>query len=196
MAPIILICCNSRTQQTSQLYSNNDSTKIANSSLGFYNWYLNCLKTDSTYNIVQPIYHWEDTIPVLDVAEYLKRLQRLGVVSDNFLKSEIERFRICQDSLNTIDHKEVDSCGCSVGEFYRVCEFIDYLYWINTQEKYDGCEIKEIKINNKNATCQLNFFYDSENSNGKHFDQYFVCLVSLKKFDDNWLIDNIVKYFK
>ena len=45
------------------LQSNTDSTEIANSSLTFYNWYLNCLNTNSTYNI----YHWEDTIPVFDI---------------------------------------------------------------------------------------------------------------------------------
>jgi len=192
----ILISCNQTTQYVNQSSITIDSTEIANSSLTFYNWYLDCLKVDSTYNIVQPIYHWVDTIPILDIAEYLKRLHKIGVVSVNFIKSEIDRFRICQDSLNTIDHKEVDSCGCSVGEFYQVCDFIDYYYWINTQEKYDGCEIKEIKIGDNEATCQLRFFYDSKDSNGKHYEDNFICILNLKKCDDKWLIDSIDKDIK
>jgi len=192
----ILIGCNNKTQNTNQTSTSNDSIEIANSSLTFYNWYLDCLKADSTYNIVQPNYHWEDTIPILDISEYLSRLLKLNVVSEDFFKSEKERFKICQDSLNTIDHKEVDSCGCSVGEFYRVCDFIDYYYWINTQEKYDGCEIKEIKINNEEATCQLLFFYDSDNSNEKNIDQDFICILHLKKISNKWLIDKIDKYIK
>jgi hypothetical protein len=191
----ILISCNNRTPTIKQTLTI-DSTEVANSSLTFYNWYLNCLKADSTYNIVQPNYHWKDTVPILDFAEYLKRLHKIGVVSDYFIKIETERFKICQDSLNTIDHRAVDSCGCSVGEFYRVCDFIDYYYWINTQEKYDGCEIKEIKIADKKATCRLRFFYDSKDSNGKHYDDNFICIVNLIKFNDKWLIDNIDKHIK
>jgi hypothetical protein len=192
----IMISCNFRTKNINQSSLTLDSTEVANSSLTFYNWYLDCLKADSTYNIVQPNYHWKDTIPILDISEYLKRLHKIGVVSDYFIKSETARFKICQDSLNTIDHKAVDSCGCSVGGFYRVCDFIDYYYWINTQEKYDGCEIKELKIGDKAATCQLRFFYDSKDSNGKHYDDNFICIVNLRKYNDKWLIDNIDKHLK
>jgi len=98
----ILISCSNKTQNTNQTSTTNDSIQIANSSLTFYNWYLDCLKADSTYNIVQPNYHWVDTIPVLDISEYLKRLAKLGVVSEDFIKTETARFKICQDSLNTI----------------------------------------------------------------------------------------------
>lgn len=192
----ILIGCKQEAQTITQISSENDSLKVAHSSLKFYNWYLDCLKADSTFNIVQPIYHWEDTIPVLDISEYLDRLPMLGVLSENFIRNETQRFKICQDSLNTIDHKEVDSCGCSVGLFYMVCDFIEYFYWINTQEKYDGCEIKEIKINNREATCQLIFFYDLENSKEKNIDKNFICILHLNKVNDKWLIDSINKYTK
>ena len=186
----------SNSQNKGVSLSKSDSTKIANSSLAFYNWYLNCLEADSTYNIVQPIYHWERDIPIVDVAEYLKRLPKLGVVSNNFVQSETERFKICQDSLKNIDIKKVLDCGCSVGEFYDACNFIDYFYWINTQEKYQGCEIKDIKINNKEATCQLLFFYESENMDEKYYGEQFICIVNLSKYDDKWLIDKIEKYLK
>ena len=75
-------------------------------------------------------------------------------------------------------------------------DFIDYYYWINTQEKYDGCEIKEIKIGDNEATCQLRFFYDSKDSNGKHYEDNFICILNLKKCDDKWLIDSIDKDIK
>jgi hypothetical protein len=117
LALTLFFSCNNFPSKGVSL-SKSDSTKIANSSLAFYNWYLNCLKADSTYNIVQPLYHWEGDIPIVDVAEYLKRLYKLGVASDNFINSEIERFRICQDSLKNIDVKKVFDCGCSVGYFY------------------------------------------------------------------------------
>ena len=190
----LLINYNSRAENNK--LDQNDSIKIANSSLTFYDWYLDCLNIDSTYNVVQPLYHWEDSIPVLDVSEYLDRLKNLGVVSNDFIESEIERFRICQDSLNVIDYKEVIKCGCSVGEFYQACAFLDYFYWINTQEKYNGCKIKEIKKVNQMATCQLLFYYSAERSDVKYFDQNFICILHLKKANDRWLIDKIDKYIK
>ena len=81
---LLFIFYSDKAHEINLLQSNTDSTEIANSSLTFYNWYLNCLNTNSIYNIVQQNYHWEDTIPVLDIDEYLKELQRIDVVSDNF----------------------------------------------------------------------------------------------------------------
>jgi hypothetical protein len=197
---LLFISCNNKKVNIIQTESMNNSIEIVNdsnaialTSLTFYNWYLDCLKADSTYNIVQPIYHWINKIPILDISEYLKRLKNLGVVSDDFIKTETARFKICQDSLNTINFEEVDSCGCSVGEFFQVCDFVDYFYWINTQEKYDGCEIQEIKINNLKATCKLLFFYNSNNSKGKQYDRNFICILNLKKNNNKWLIDTIDK---
>ena len=61
--------------QAQQIKSDHaDSVLVATVSLGFYNWYLNCLKQDSTYNIIQPLYHWEDNIPVLETQKYIGKL--------------------------------------------------------------------------------------------------------------------------
>ena len=188
---IILVGCSPRVKKPQENLSEEDSTKIANSSLGFYNWYLGCLEADSTYNIVQPQYHWKDTIPILDVDIYFSRLEKLGVASEIFIKSEIERFKLCQDSLYNIDHVAVDSCGCSVGEFYEVCNFLDYLYWIGTQEKYNGCDIKSLSINKDLSVCEIKFYYQLDKQ--KSYDDSFISKIFLKKYEYNWLIDSIVK---
>jgi hypothetical protein len=168
-----------------------DSVQVANISLGFYNWYLNCLRHDSTYNIIQPLYHWKDTIPVIETQEYLKRLKEMGLVSDTFLNFEKERFRICQDSLNHIDYKAVELDGVSVGFYYKECDFIDTFYWLDSQESPDSCEIKEIRLKENTATCQLLFFWNSALSLGKQYDSNFHCNLNLRKYGKNWLIDSI-----
>ena len=168
-----------------------DSVQVANISLGFYNWYLNCLRHDSTYNIIQPSYHWKDTIPVIETQEYLKRLKEMGLVSDTFLYFEKERFRICQDSLNHINYKAVELDGVSVGFYYKECDFIDTFYWLDSQESPDSCEIKEIRLKENTATCQLLFFWNSAFSLGKQYDSNFYCNLNLRKYSKNWLIDSI-----
>jgi hypothetical protein len=168
-----------------------DSIKIANSALGFYNWYIGCLNDNKTYNIVQPLYSWKDTTAILLIEPYLKKLIELNVVSEHFVDSEKRRFKICQDSLNKLSYKKVQDCGCSVGEFFTECSFIDYFYWISSQENYNGCEVKEIKIRNDLATCQLVFYYDSELSNGKQIDENFKCKLFLKRTNTIWLIESI-----
>ena len=168
-----------------------DSVQVANISLGFYNWYLNCLRHDSTYNIIQPLYHWKDTIPVIETQEYLKRLKEMGLVSDTFLNFEEERFRICQDSLNHIEYKAVELDGVSVGFYYKECDFIDTFYWLDSQESPDSCEIKEIRLKENTATCQLLFFWNSALSLGKQYDSNFYCNLNLRKYGKNWLIDSI-----
>ncbi len=172
-----------------------DSTEIAEKSLGFYEWYLSCLHDNSKYNIVQPLYEWKDTIPILRVEEYFKNLRKLMIVSSTFLESERNRFQVCQDSLYHINYSEVLECGCSVGEFFSVCSFIDYYYWISSQERYNGCEVEKVELNDTKATCFLQFFHESANSNGKHIDTEFICKVQLKKYDKYWLIDSIETYF-
>jgi hypothetical protein len=169
-----------------------DSIEIIDASLGFYNWYLSCLQHDSTYNIVQPNYHWKDKVPIVDVNAYLLELKKLGIVSDFFIESEKNRFQICQDSLKHINYKAAMDCGCSVGEFFTVCSFLDSFYWFSSQEKPDGCELKKIEISGHIAICQLIFFWDSELSNGKHYDENFDCKVNLTKHDTKWLIENII----
>ena len=168
-----------------------DSVQVANISLGFYNWYLNCLRHDSTYNIIQPLYHWKDTIPVIETEEYLKRLREMGLVSETFINFEKERFRICQDSLNHIDYKAVEMDGVSVGFYYKECEFIDSFYWLDSQESHDSCEIKKIQLKENTATCQLLFFWNSTLSLGKQNDNNFYCNLNLRKYGKNWLIDSI-----
>jgi hypothetical protein len=170
---------------------NQDSVQIVNASLGFYNWYLNCLKHDSTYNSVQPNYHWQDKIPIIDVDVYLKKLKSLGFVSDFFIGSEWKRFQICQDSLNNINYKAAMDCGCSVGEFFSVCSFIDSFYWFSSQEKPDGCEVKKTEIAGNEATCQLKFFWNSNLPNEKNYDENFDCQLNLKKHKTHWLIESI-----
>ena len=188
--------CNSKTPVSTQPSVVDDSTKIANSSLTFYNWYLNSLKNDSTYGNVQINYHWEDTIPILDISKYLNELKKMENVSEFFIESEITRFQICQDSLNTIDYREVESCGCSVGEFYNECGFLNYYFWINSNEKYNGCEIKNVYISKQKAICQLQFFYGTGNNVSKSYDENLICLVNLVKHEGNWLIESIDRSFK
>ena len=171
--------------------SHQDSMLVAITSLGFYNWYLNCLKHDSTYNIIQPLYHWQDTIPVIETKENLKRLKDIGLVSETFINFEKERFKICQDSLNHINFKEVEMDGVSVGSYYKECDFIDSFYWLDSQESPDSCEIKNILLKGNTATCQLLFYWNSELSLGKQYDSQFYCNLNLRKYNNNWLIDSI-----
>ena len=192
----ISFCCfitvNCHAQQAgnqSNNSKNSDSAQVATVSLGFYNWYLNCLKHDSTYNIIQPLYHWEDTIPVLETQKYIDKLEEMGLVSGTFINFEKERFRICQDSLNHIDYEEVIKDGVSVGSYYKECYFIDSYYWLDSQEYPDSCEIRTVQIANNTASCQLAFFWNSELSGGKQYDSNFYCNMNLIKSGKKWLID-------
>ena len=181
-------------QTKSSKYLESDPVAIAVKSLGFYEWYLSCLHDNSTYNIVQPLYDWKDTIPILRIEEYFKNLKKLKVASETFINSERNRFQVCQDSLYHINYSEVLECGCSVGEFYSVCSFIDYYYWISSQERYDGCVVRNVKIDDNIANCKIEF-YHSDDSGEKYFDSEFNCIVYLKKYKKDWLIDSIGTYF-
>jgi hypothetical protein len=148
-------------------------------------------KHDSTYNIIQPLYHWNDKTPEIETDEYLKRLEEMQLVSGRFINSEKERFRICQDSLNHIDYDAVVADGGPIGYYYDECYFLESYYWLASQEYPDSCEIKEIHLNENIATCQLLFFWNSEGSVGKQYDINFFCCLNLRKYGKNWLIDSI-----
>ncbi|MFZ4545669.1 MAG: hypothetical protein ACOYOA_16585 [Saprospiraceae bacterium] len=195
---MILVCWGNLYDASAQHLTNRqiedlktDSNLVATTSLGFYNWYLSCLKHDSTYNIIQPLYHWHDKIPVIETNEYIMRLEEMHLVSETFINFEKERFRICQDSLNHIDFDAVLKDGGPIGYYYDECYFIESYYWLASQEYPDSCEIKKIDINGNIATCQLLFFWNSENSLGKQYDTNFYCCLKLRKYAKNWRIDSI-----
>ncbi len=181
------LICQAKPIKTNSTFNNNqDSIMIAKASLGFYDWYL--------HECIDPNYDWQDSIPILKIDSYINQLKQFGFISDNFIASEKERFQLCQDSLNTIDYNVVSECGCSAGEFFEVCYFLDYIYWISTQERYDGCEVKEIRINKNEAIAQLNFYWNSDNAIGKAYSDNFICKVKLIKDKDKWLIYSIDRY--
>jgi hypothetical protein len=168
-----------------------DSTKVTEVCAGFYSWYIACLKNDSTYNIIQPLYKWKDKIPILETSKYITQLQEHKFVSEHFIEYEKKRFKICQDSLNNIDYKAVMDCGCSVGEFFKECEFIDYYYWLMSQEYPDSVEVKGVQIKGDMAICELRFYWMSENFTKKSYDENFSCKLYLTKSKETWLIDSI-----
>lgn len=168
---------------------NKDSVIVVNNALKFYNWYLGCLKNDTTYSTAQIGYHWKDSTPILDTEMYLNQLETLGVVGITFIKSEKERFRKCQDSLNRIKIADVEECGCSVGEFYDECNFVDYYYWIGTQELFDGCELKSVNILGDDATCSIVFYYLNDKKELVYPNLTSVLYLSKKK--NKWFIEKI-----
>jgi hypothetical protein len=129
-----------------------DSTEVKRSVTKFYTWYIATTK-DSRYSKNVTAGPADDGKTTLETSAYFKSLDSLGVIHEDFIKSEKERFKSCDDHLKTIPWTTFSTADNFPAE--DQCAFLYYYYWTGGHEPRDGVEVLSVTIDKKKATALI-----------------------------------------
>lgn len=161
-----------------------DAENIKNSVTTFYQWYIGTTK-DSRYSSYVHGAPGERGKTKLETIDYFKRLDSLGVIGQDFVKSEKERFRPCDSLLNTVPWSAFSTADAY--EYDSKCYWLYYYYWTYGQEPHDGVEVLDIIVNKNLATATANLYFGDNKSSGDKVNVY------LTKTKGKWLIIKMEK---
>lgn len=159
-----------------------DREAIENSVLKFYTWYIGTTKDLRYSKYVHPTIG-ENEMAKLDTKLYFQKIDSLGVMDKEFIQSEKERFRPCDEFLRTV--KWLDYLNSDELQYEEKCSFLNYYYWTWGQEPHDGVEVLKVKINKDKAVALTSIFFEGNKQNGGKTN------VHLIKRGDKWLIRRI-----
>lgn len=161
-----------------------DEEGIRKSVTTFFQWYIGTTK-DSRYSLYVHGAPGEQGKTKLETTEYFKRLDSLGVIGGEFIKSEKDRFRPCDSLLNTVPWTTFSTADAY--EYDSKCYWLYYYYWTSAQEPHDGVEVLDIRVNKYLATAIANIYYGDDKSTGDKVK------VFLSKTKGKWLISKMEK---
>lgn len=150
----------------------------------FYEWYIGTTK-DYRYSTYVTGAEGENGKTKLTTIEYFKRLDSLGVIGQEFIKSEKERFKPCDSLLRTVPWTAFSTADAD--EYDSKCYWLYYYYWTNGQEPHDGVEVEKVTIDRNKAFAETNLYFSDNKSNGDKVT------VWLSRINDKWMITKIVK---
>lgn len=161
-----------------------DEESIRRSVETFFTWYIRTTR-DSRYSAYVQGAPGEGGNTKLETTEYFKRLDSLGIVGEDFIRSEKERFRPCDSLLRTVPWTTFSKADAY--EYDSKCDWLYYYYWTSSQEPHDGVEVLDINVDKDSATAIANIYYGSERASG---DKVRVFLTETK---GRWLITRMEK---
>ncbi len=149
----------------------------------FYQWYFESIKDGSYFKNIMLVQNGEYC--KLESENYFSKLRNLKVLDDVFIINEVERLKPCKTYLESVPWELYinEENGSDLDEY---CDFLNYYYWIRSQEKFDGYEVSEPSISGSTATVLVKFYVDN---NEKYSESG--ALVSLNREAKKWLITNI-----
>lgn len=158
-----------------------DREKISNSVTSFYQWYIGTTK-DLRYSTYVRGVEGENGMTKLETSDYFKRLDSLGTIGKEFIKSERQRFKPCEDFLRKMPWAEFSAPDNFPAE--DKCGFIYSYYWTGGHEPYDGVEIRAVKTD-KNSAIADTYIYFGDKTLGR------TSVVHLIKRENKWVITEI-----
>ena len=161
-----------------------DNDNIKKSVITFYQWYIGTTK-DSRYSRYVHGAEGENGKTKLETTDYFKRLDSLGVIGEDFIRSEKERFKPCDSLLRTVPWTTFSTADAY--EYDSKCYWLYYYYWTNGQEPHDGVEVLNVSINKNKATAIASLYFGDNKSNGDQSKVY------LTKTKGKWVITKIEK---
>jgi hypothetical protein len=161
-----------------------DNDNIKKSVTTFYQWYIGTTK-DSRYSRYVHGAEGENGKTKLETTDYFKRLDSLGVVGEEFIKSEKERFKPCDSLLRTVPWSTFSTADAY--EHDSKCYWLYYYYWTNGQEPHDGVEVLDVSMNKNKATAIASLYFGDNKSSGDQSKVY------LTKTKGEWVITKIEK---
>jgi hypothetical protein len=161
-----------------------DTELVKSSVTTFFEWYIGTTK-DSRYSRYVHGTPGDNGQTKLETTEYFKRLDSLGVIGDDFIKSEMERFRPCDSLLRTVPWTTFSTADAY--EYDSKCYWLYYYYWTSAQEPHDGVEVLNIRVDKNFATAIASIYYGDDKSHGNKVK------VNLTKTKGKWLITKMEK---
>jgi hypothetical protein len=120
----------------------------------------------------------------LGLDSYLDYLRDLNIFSEQFYNQEIERMSSCKKTLEEIKYNGELDLGWEPSE----C-FFTSMYWVWSQEKPTGFELKDLKILDDSATSKMVFYDIFEKKSYRDSDVYLNILYRKEK--DGWKVNKI-----
>lgn len=160
-----------------------DQENIKKSVLTFFEWYIGTTK-DSRYSSYVHGIEGENGKTRLEITAYFRSLDSLQIIGNEFIQSELERFRPCDSLLRTVPWT---TFSADAYEYDSKCYWLYYYYWTNGQEPHDEAEILDVSVNKKVATATANLYFGDDKSRGDKIKVY------LTKTRGRWLITKLEK---
>lgn len=161
-----------------------DEESIKASVTTFYQWYIGITK-DSRYSEYVRGTEGENGKTRLETIDYFRSLNSLGVLGEEFILGEKERFKPCDSLLRTVPWTAFSTADAYA--YDSKCYWLYYYYWTNGQEPHDGVEALDIKVKKNKATAIANLYF-GDNKSGE--DKVKVYLTKTK---GKWLITKMEK---
>ncbi|PWL31676.1 MAG: hypothetical protein DCO95_00390 [Roseivirga sp. XM-24bin3] len=167
--------------QRTESNSEEDSLAIAKTTIKFY---------ESVFSGLPYLReNWQNGTLRIDTINYMHQLRELGVLSEKFFKSEVDKIHACETASSKIPYTKVRDCGCSVSMLVDGCDFLEnFNNWMFTQERYDGFEVADINIEQDLGLGVIKFYY--LNGEKRHFD-FITARIHLERYENKWLINRI-----
>jgi len=159
-----------------------DQDAIKKSVTIFYQWYIGTTK-DSRYSKYVHGTMGENGKTRLKTSDYFRALDSLGVIGEEFIRSEKERFEPCDSLLRTVPWTTFSTADAY--EYDSKCYWLYYYYWTNGQEPHDGVEVRKVTIDRNKAFAETSIYFGDNKSNGDKV------LVWLSRINNKWMITKI-----
>jgi hypothetical protein len=179
----------SKTTSLNQKKSQDEEREIIRKvSTSFYNWYLKQItSTDDTTAYRYFFVKGENGKCKADFEPYFNQLRQLKTISKKFMDSEVELAKNCIAHMENVDWEEYENSDAY--DYEEFCPECSYIYWIRSQEPYDGVEIIEMTKKENSWFATLQFYTDYDN---KRFRCNSVCpIVKVENEDGKWLMTEI-----
>ena len=153
-----------------------DQDDIKKSVTTFYQWYIGTTK-DARYSKYVHGTEGRNGKTRLETTDYFRSLDSLGVIGEEFIRSEKERFEPCDSLLRTVPWTAFSTADAY--EYDSKCYWLYYYYWTYGQEPHDGVEALDVVVTKNKATAIANLYFGDNKSSG---DKSKIHLTKTKRY--------------
>lgn len=157
-------------------------------STSFYEWYIKTIKASNDsipFDFI--IVEGENGKCKVDFEPYFNELRKLKTISNRFLEKEILRSKDCSEHMKTVDWSEFQNSDAYDYEEY--CPCYSYMYWLKSQEPYDGVSILEMDKKNDVWFVKLQLYNIFDNK--RHNYNYFYPIIRIENENGSWMMTEI-----
>lgn len=135
-----------------------------------------------------------DGIHKLDIQTHIDTLKTLDLFTEKFLDNEKHKFSKCSNSLKKLRLKKEDIFEEGI-EYMEIdgCEFLQYNYYVQSQEKPDMYTIKNEISNDTTSSVEIHFHSKNGDDYYNWDNLIYLHINFLRNEKGNWEVEKITK---